>query len=403
MCMSRGYIYSYLLAGFLVYTIIANFSVYFLGSVINAILILILCFYGLHIRTLDIQENKKEVCLFIFGWSFVLFVSIVFNGCLPSLQLFSHLILCSFLLCLNTEYQESVFKKMIWILTILLIFSATEYLIYIITGKCIVIAEVTRVTSVKEGDFHHFLFNLVSVNDIMSRFKGLCPEAGNMGTLCAFMLFATWKIKSTKIPFFVCLVCGLISLSLAYYIFLFVFLITNIKPNPKNLIIGLVVFSAFLLIFKDFFEDRLVERLMSVDSIEELDNRTTDTFERYFKRAFYEGELWLGVGAHNIPHQVTDQPLYGGREGGNSGVKKFIYEYGIIGFVLLFYIYNIIYYRKCKKMLLYHDWVYLFVFWACIYKSVIFTSPCFFILYSMMPVINRINVENVNVKNDDLI
>ena len=399
MCMSRGYLYSYLLAIFLAYTTIANFSVYFLGSIINSIIILILCLYGLKLGfALDVKENKKEVSLFIVGWGLVLFVSTVINGCLPSLQVFSHLILCSFILCMNTEFQKLVFKNMIWVLTILLILSATEYLIYIITDKCIVIANVTRITSVREGDFRHFLFNLVSVNDIMYRFKGLCPEAGNMGTLCAFMLFATWKIKSMKIPFFVFLVCGLISLSLAYYVFLFVFLITNVKPNPKNIIIGFVVFSAFLLVFKDFFEDRLVERLMSVDSIEQLDNRTTETFDRYFKKAFDEGDLWLGVGAHNIPHEVTDQSLYGGREGGNAGVKKWIYEYGIIGFVFIFYIYNIIYYRKCKKKLLYHDWIYLLVFWACIYKSIIFTYPCLFIVYSMMPVINRINVKKILYK-----
>lgn len=382
MRLSRIDIYTSLLAVYLVYSTIANFSVYYIGLLPTFFIFILLCLYGILFLPSIINKDRTDTVSFILGWGFIMLISIIVNGVFPRFRLISDFVICLFFLFLNLEIQKSVFRKYVWIVSILFLLSAIEYIIYIVSGKGIIIATVTRVTEVKEGTFYHFLFNIISVYDILYRFKGLCAEPGNMGTLCAFMLFATWRIKNLRFPFFVFLVCGLMSLSLAYYIFLFVFLFTSVKPNIKNVLIGIVIFATFFFVFRDYFEGRIINRLTEVDDVEELDNRTSDTFDRYFNKAFDNGELWFGVGSDNLPNQVNN-------DGGNAGAKKWIFQYGIIGFVVIFCIYNIIYYRRSNKRLCYHDMVFLLVFWVCFYKSVVFTVSYIYIIYLMMPIINK--------------
>lgn len=377
-------IYSYLLSIFLVYSTIANFSIYYLNVLLNSVIIVILFFVGFLIRPVVIKSPNKEVALFALGWGVVYSISILINGAVPSLNRISHLLICALLLYFNDSFQSLVFRRFVRILSLLFLLSAVEYTAYILTGKGFVVATVTRVTQAKEGDFYHLLFNIISVHDILYRFKALCAEPGNMGTLCAFMLFATWRIKTLRFPFFVFLVCGMMSLSLAFFIFLFIFLLTSVKPSVKNAFVGIVVFAAFIFAFKDLFENRIVDRLTAVDNIEELDNRTTDIFDYYFTKAYDEGDLWFGVGSDNLPRQIY---FYG--DGGNAGAKVWIFQYGIIGVVLIFCIYNAIYYRRSNKRLGYHDLVFLLVYWICFYKSVVFLTASIFIIFTVMPIINK--------------
>ena len=329
MRLSRIDIYTSLLAVYLAYSTIANFSVYYIGLVPTFFIFLLLCSYGILFRSSIINKCRTNDSIsFILGWGFIMLTSIVVNGVLPRFRLIYDFIICLFILSLNLEIQKSVFRKYVWFISILFLLSALEYVIYIVTGKGIVIATVKRVTEVKEGMFYHYLFNIITVHDILFRFKGLCSEPGNMGAICAFMLFATWRIKSMKYPFFIFLTCGLISLSLAFYVVLFVFLLTNLKPNFKNITAAVVISGTFLYLFGDNFERKIVDRLTTVDNIEELDNRTTETFDRYFSKAFDDGDLWFGVGSNNLPPKIVRNGILG--EGGNAGAKKWIFQYGII-------------------------------------------------------------------------
>ena len=378
--------YSNLIAVYLAYSTIASFSVYSLGAIPKFIVIVLLCICGLLIRPSIITKNRSNDSLFfILGWGVVFSISLFVNGVFPRALVIFGFVLCLLILSLKIDLQLSVFRKFVWITSILFLLSAIEYIIYIVSGKGMIIATVIRATDAKEGNFYHYLFNIISVNSILPRFKGLCAEPGVMGTLCAFMLFATWRIKTLRFPFFVFLFCGMMTLSLAYYVFLFIFLLTNVKPSVKNVFVGVMVFAAFIFAFKDLFENRIVDRLTAVDNIEELDNRTTDIFDYYFNKAYDEGDLWFGVGSDNLPRQIF---FYG--DGGNAGAKVWIFQYGIIGLVVIFCIYNAIYYQRCNKRLGYHDLVFLFVYWICFYKSAIFTHPSLFIIYAVLPVLNKL-------------
>ena len=383
MKLSRTEIFSYLLALFLVYSTIANFSIYFIGIIPLMGVFVLLCLYGLQIRpSIIAREKSKDTLYFILGWGVTFAISFFVNYAFPRFLVIHGFLVCLFVLSLRNDIQTDVFRKFVWMLTFLLILSATEYIIFILTGKGLLIAHVTRVSQAAQRDFNHYLFNIITPHNVLYRFKGLFAEPGNMGTLCAFLLFATWSKKSMRVPFYVCLACGMMSLSLGFYIFLFIFLVTHVHFNIKNIFAGVVLVAAFLSILGDNFQARLVDRVTGADDVEELDNRTTEIFDRYFERAYYQGDLWLGVGSDKLPSQVNS-------EGGNAGAKKWIYQYGIIGTILLFIVYNVIYYRRCKKRIGYHDLVFLFVYWICFYKTVPLLNSTLFLTFILIPFINR--------------
>ena len=383
-----------LLSLFLVYSTISRFSIYFLGLYVNSVMILFLCILGLIVRP-KIAKNNIEAFLFLWGWGLVYLMSTIINGARPGLMHFNSFLFCYFVLLLSKDIQREVFNKFVWLLSFLILFSAIEYIVYSITGKGVVLASVTRSTDYRETNFNHLLFNVIRLFQIIPRFQGLFKEPGNMGTTCAFMLFVTWKIKSMKIPFIIFFVCGLLSLSLAFYIFLLVFLFSNVKPNIKNLIMLALITIPLLYVFRVNFEYKIIERVDNADNPEELDNRTSDSFDRSFVQAFEDGKLWLGVGIDNIPESVS-------ADGGNAGAKPWIYQYGILGFIIIFYIFSVIYYRRCNKCLTIHDWVFLLVYWACFYKSVVFMTPSIFMVYIMMPMINGLSEYECKKEDDGL-
>ena len=383
MKLSRPVIFSYLLSFFLVYSTIANFSIYFIGLFQLMGVFVLLCLYGLPIRpSIIAKEKNKDSLYFILGWGFTFAISFFVNYAFPRFLIIYGFFVCLFILSLKIDIQTDVFRKFVWMLTFLLILSAVEYIIYILTGKGLLIAHVTRVTQAEQSEFNHFLFNIITPYDILYRFKGLFPEPGIMGTLCAFLLFATWSDKSMRAPFYVFLACGMMSLSLGFYIFLSIFLVTHVHFNIKNIFAGVVLVVAFLYLLGDNFQARLVDRVTGADDVEELDNRTTEIFNRYFERAYYQGDLWLGVGSDKMPSQVNS-------EGGNAGAKKWIFQYGIIETFILFIVYNAIYYRRCKKRLGFHDLVFLFVYWLCFYKTVPLLNPTQFFVFTLIPIINK--------------
>lgn len=392
--LQRRTLFVYLLSFFLAYSTIAGFSIYYVGVPVKSAMVLLLCILGLKVRP-KIVKNNIEALLFLWGWGLVYLMSTIINGARPGLMHLNSFLFCYFVLLLSKDIQREVFNKFVWLLTFLVLLSAIEYIVYSVTGKGVVLTSVTRSTDYRETNFNHLLFNVIRLDLIILRFQGLFKEPGNMGTTCAFMLFATWKIKSMKIPFIIFLICGLLSLSLAFYIFLLVFLFSNVKPNIKNMIMLTLITIPLLYVFKDNFEYKIIERVDNADSPEELDNRTSDSFDRSFAKAFENGDLWLGVGIGNVPESVSV-------DGGNAGGKPWIYQYGILSFIIVFYIFSVIYYRRCNKCLTIHDWVFLLVYWACFYKSVVFMTPSIFMVYIMMPMINGLSEYECKKEDDGL-
>ena len=379
-------VFTYLLPLYLVYSTVGSFTIYNLGEYVDITIVLFLCVWGILIRP-RIIKNTPQCNIFFLGWALVFLMSTVINSARPGMPIIKNFVFCLFFLYLDVDVQKEVLKKYVRFLSILVLLSALEYILYNITGKGIILAKVTRTTTYQTTTFDHLVFNIV-IHALVPRFQGLFKEPGNMGTTCAFMLFVTWKIKSMRFPFIIFLIGGLLSLSLGFYVFLFAFLVTNVKPTKKNVVGFAILMLPLFFVFKDSFTNRIVERVDQAENVEDIDNRTSRELEKAFNKSFESGELWLGVGIANIPKTLLDS-------GGSAGAKKWIYQYGIIGFIIIFLVYNAVYFQRCGKRLHYNDWVFLMVYWACFYKSVVFMTPSLFVIYAVMPILNQL-VEEEN-------
>lgn len=379
----RGRAFPYILAIYLIYTIIPSFSVYSLGGWALAAMLLCLLICGLITSPRAICK-KPENKVFVFGWCIVFLFSILIHGAIPGVMLMMCFVFCCFYLFLNKNVRQEAFTKYAWILSIFLFLSAVEYVFYMTTGKGVVLSSVTRVTEYRESHFFQFIFNIIRTDNFIPRFQGLFIEPGSLGTTCAFMLFATWKMKSMKFPFFVFLICGMLSMSLAFYIYLLIFLMVNVKLSVKRLVMSSMILIMFMSSFGEYFEAKIINRVNGVDNFEELDNRTSESMDRAFRKAMSSGELIAGIGIGKTPDSLS-------YDGGNAGAKKWIYEYGIISLVIVFLIYNLVYYRRCDNKLEYGDWIFLIVYWITFYKSVSFLVPSLFAVYSIMPELNKTN------------
>ena len=394
MTWSRSYMFPYMMAIYLVYSIVSSFSVYYVGTYSKIFIVLLLFITAFAVRD-KVFSNFTQARIFFIGWCIVFFMATVINASWPSKPQILSFLFCTFFLSLNNETQLKIFRKYVWLLALLVLLSAVEYIAFSLFRKGFVLTTVTRVQPQGDTNFYHLLFNVIA-QSLVPRFQGLFKEPGNLGTTCAFMLFATWKDKSLKWPFYIFLICGMLSLSLGYYVFLAIFVLTSIKPNVKNVFILIMLSLPVLYMFGDSFERRIIERINNASSLSDLDNRTTYSFDRAFKEAYENGDLWMGVGSRNMPDSISV-------DGGNAGAKKWIFQYGIISGIIVFYFYYLVYFLRARRKFEYYDLVFLLVFWICFYKSVVFTTPSLFIIYCIMPLLNKtedITTEEVTTSND---
>ena len=374
-------------------TMLANFSVYKLPGIYWICMILLVSSYMICSRTHGvISSRKKEMRIFGMGWALVYLISIIFNFCFPSLSVIFAIIFGVFFLSLNRDIQKNIIYRFVWLLAIILLLSIIEFILFQLSRKGFVLGQRTRVTDVRETYFLHLLFNLISTDAFIPRFQSLAEEPGLIGTLCGFLLFFTWKVKSMRFPFYVFLFSGIISFSLAYYVILLFFLISCFKFNFRN--ITLVFLVSFLLyqVFKENI-DLLILSRVDVENPVDIDNRTSSIFDYYFEKAYNNGQLWLGVGAGNLPPQITM-----GESGGNAGAKKWIFQFGIIGFIIVFFAYTVLYRLRKRPPMTFYDWAFLIIFWLSFYQRETILNSYTLLAFLAMPIRNDYQIKtNINI------
>ena len=334
------------------------------------------------------KERSKESSIFLVGILAIYFISTFFNFCPPlPIQLFS-LVYAVFFLRVSYELQARIIKCFVWVLAIILACSIVEFTIYETTGWGIVLGQATRVTTVRETYFVNLLFNLIGTSYLDARFQSIADEPGRIGTLCGMLLFLTWRVRSLRIPFIAFVIGGIISFSLAFFVLLGIFLITHIRVSRKKMFIGIVVIGATIYATYDRFEEMIVMRIMvdgEMEDIEDIDNRTTEAFDKYFDLAFENGQLWLGVGANNLPEQINIES-----RGGNAGAKKWIFQYGFVALAILFITFNRVYLRRLRRKPDIKDYGFLTAYWLSFYQRCDIMPHYFIIAFMAIPVIDII-------------
>ena len=370
-------------------TLIANFYIPKNGIPYSLLFLLFMVIYFMTPNKGRMRkERSKESSIFLVGILAIYSITTVFNLSPPlPIQFFSLMYAFCFLR-ISYELQVRIIKCFVWVLAILLICSIVEFSIYETTGWGIVLGYTTRVTSVRETHFVNLVFNLIGTSYGDARFRSIADEPGRLGTFCGMLLFLTWRVRSLRIPFIVFVISGIISFSLAFFVLLGIFLITHIRVSLKQLIIGIAVIGATIYVTYNRFEEMIVMRIMAdgeMADIEDIDNRTTESFDKYFNLAFENGQLWLGVGANNLPEQIDIE----GR-GGNAGAKKWIFQYGIVSLAILFITFNKVFLRRLRRKPDIKDYAFLIACWLSFYQRSNFISHYYIIVFMAIPIIDLI-------------
>lgn len=214
-----------------------------------------------------------------------------------------------------------------------------------------------------------------------TRFQSVFLEPGHLTMGLAVLLFVNkYNIKNKYV--LILILAQIFTLSLAGYIvmivgFLTQFFISNKigKEAVKKMIFAIFIAISGYYVINNIFSDNaietaILERLEFSNETIAGNNRTSISFDNIYKQVIESPNKWTGIEWNQYAYD------------GNSGVKKYLVTYGIIGivFVLLFYISFAFFYRNKKVfalvfitlLLLYQN---AYPLWWCVCLCVILGTP----------------------------
>lgn len=289
---------------------------------------------------------------------------------------------------LRDDLKVRIFDTFIRVMALSLFFSVVEYLFCVVTSHYYtVFSSIPTDTGAKT--FDQTLFNFIPLEHVVNlgpfsffQFQSLSDEPGNVGTVSAFLLYASSNCKRYKYPYIVFWISGLLSFSAAFYILAAIHLVFSLKrKNIKLLIIGGVLASVLYYYFQEAF-DLFVFRRFSKDNLESLDNRSTAEFDAHLKAAFMDGTLWLGKG--------FEAKIDTGGHGGVAGIKAYLWIYGILGTaaVLIGYISSYLRILNSQpKSVKKYAIVFLVVFLLSFYQREYITYFDYVVIFFTMPIL----------------
>ncbi len=239
------------------------------------------------------------------------------------------------LLRLSPRNAERLIDVIAMCYGILMIFSVGAFLA-VILGFSIPFTD----AEYQDGNYHYlnyrfFMISILDMQEEMPRFCSYFIEPSHLGTTACFLLLTQWGKwrKWYNIPTMLAAFC---SLSLAAYVIfpmivMLGFWIDRKKILPKvAFLLGIiVVFFIGVMTYEggdNVLYDRIVDRLTIEDGGLKGNNRVDADF-------------------NNMLIDMLDSPdIFFGRDGtkldwGNSGATVFLYDYGIVGMVLLLLMY----------------------------------------------------------------
>lgn len=233
------------------------------------------------------------------------------------------------------------------LMAVILSISLLAYL-YVLFGGTLACSKITMANNKFYDYFENYKFFIV-VHDsrnfsIFARFQSIFTEPGHLSMMAALLLYANnYRLKKWQnLVIFLSLI---FTLSLAGYVLLIagIFLhrfARSEKKIPMFLALFFVgiLFCGITLVYYNSNPDSLVSRAIISRLIPDKkrgfsgNNRNTVRFKNAYKVFLEEGSIRTFTGWGNS--MAREFP-----EGGNASYKNFIYEYGVIGFCLLWIMY----------------------------------------------------------------
>lgn len=241
---------------------------------------------------------------------------------------------------LRSEQKKEVLKYFIYIFTISLIPAIIVYCFNVL-GINIQHTYLESPEAIKVAwgiGYNHYFGAVMQNSGYVMKLCGIYDEPGRVGTIIALILpiilNKKWfRLKFGKISSVICIIAGLLSLSLAFYLLFILYIILisyyNAKLLNKKKIYEVFLTLAVLLVFVFILgnNETVQELVFSRISITKLlnNNRTSYQFDIIFDELLHSSKLFFGYGIGNSVGRLVDAASY----------KIIIFNYGIIGFAFL--------------------------------------------------------------------
>lgn len=326
------------------------------------------------------SSSVKIMAAFIF----MSFMPILSGHGLISSNIFFDALIAAAFFCLRDDIKVRVLDLFIRVIAVIFFLSAVEWLLWRFTGFSIRLGQVTRY----RFTYFQTLFNFIPIASddywvdlsLIGRFQSIANEPGAVGTLCAFMLFATSNSKRYRFEYIVFWIAGILSFSLAFYVMAAMSIFIQIKKNNlKYLLLGGIIIIILYHFFADMFDFLIMDRL---NSDTHGDNRINEVLLQRIVQSWNDGTLWFGNG--NEEMDLIQE------YGGVAGAMVAIYQYGIFGVLAMFLAYSSIYLRTLKGLVSGSKltcYLFFIVFWFSFYQRHNITSFFVVLVFFTMPLL----------------
>lgn len=251
-----------------------------------------------------------------------------------------------------------IFEKFKTILCIILAISIIQYPM-IVLGVVSSAGNLEPFSDIKisRGQFYiNYIFNIVLNDQHLSfgnytlfRFSSIFDEPGLVGSICAILYFTYPKnSRKNNIEKIVLIISTILSFSLGGYILFLIgcfinLLFNNTASNKRNFILLMLAITIGLLSLSSTEGGRkyITDRIWSDNTIAiNKNNRVDDNFDKLYSN-IYSNPIDFTFGLGKDAHAKTGFDV--------SSYKGFIYNYGIIGVLLILYMFiYVIIIKKCS-------------------------------------------------------
>lgn len=228
--------------------------------------------------------------------------------------------------------------------------------------------------------FDYGIFNVCVEGIDFSRYLGMFIEPGYTGVMCALLLMANGFNIKKKINIII-LVSALVTLSLATYLLLSVYLVTKFykKDSARKAAAGLVIAVCLFLIINFFFYDlSWVQDYFFKRRLEEMfagnitGNRFSGSFNEFFNNTILGNPFYFLFGLGSVSYIEASKML----KWGSAGYKVYIAQFGMINTFLIL----LLYFRSICQQITYPR-ISIYVIWLLSFVDIAYPTWACFLIY----------------------
>lgn len=354
---------------------IAPFSKYYISNIV--IYLDLSCLVSLLLigGGMTSKRCRSIAFVYIIACISIILIPVIVYGDTPFVSAISKLFFTFGFVSLKPQFKWDIYQIFVKLFVILLFLGIIEWLLLLVNINFFWAVVERNAVQI----FNHGIFILVPLYSLegFARFMSLCQEPGTMGTICFFLL-TTLDYHKYKREFFVLLTAGLISFSLGFYVLISIWVLMKSRQfRFSQILLGGVAFLIMLTLFGNSFEKRIINRIEG-RSIEEIDNRTNEIVNLKMQEITNDGRIYVGMGNRTFYEWEAKMG------GVSSGMKNYIFQYGLLGLFILCIAYTtlILQIKGFKKETL----ILVFLVWVSFYKSNTWNDPPILVSILAIPV-----------------